>query len=53
MTPADAAALYLWVLGECDRSPADPLTLERVGRALSELVEIAGDELRHEPIEVE
>lgn len=53
LTPADAAALYMWAIDGGTRTPpADGEEFAAVGRALRFLVTFAGDELSSEPIEL-
>lgn len=49
MTDEQAAALYLWAIGDGRREP--PKDARLVGSALRTLLEIAGDKLGWEPIE--
>ena len=54
MSPSEAAALYLWSVGDGRREPPKDLTEARlVGSALAKLIERAGDRLASEPLDLE
>lgn len=53
MRPDEAAALYVWAVGDGGRKPPDdPEEMRRVGRALLVLTEIAGDKLAYETVDL-
>lgn len=54
ITPEEAAALYVWAIGDGQRKPPEDLEeLKRVGRGLRFLVEHAGDCLTWAPVDLD
>lgn len=53
MRPDEAAALYLWAVGDGRRGiPDNPEEMARVGRGLQALIDIAGGHLLREPVDL-